>query len=260
MQTRPAAVAGLFYEADGERLRRHVAQLLDAAPAHAGIRPRALIVPHAGYVYSGATAAHAYRCLGDGAPDIRRVLLIGPAHRVYVDGMALPTARAFATPLGEIPLDRDTLARLAALPGVVAADAPHRDEHSLEVQLPFLQAVLGDFELVPVVVGGAGAAQVAALIDAFGDDPDCLVVASSDLSHSHVYDEARRIDGDTCRRILNRATDLIGEQACGARGINGLMTSARAAALEVSLLHACNSGDTAGDRERVVGYASFALH
>ena len=259
MSTRAAAVAGYFYDADPLRLQNHVDQLLHDASPRKGPLPRVLIVPHAGYIYSGSTAACAYKCLLADPDQVNRVLLIGPAHRVYVDGMAIPSVDSFSTPLGSIPLDREALARVADLPGVEVSDAAHRDEHSLEVQLPFLQAVLGEFSLVPVVVGGADAARVAALIDMLGDDPRTLVVISSDLSHFLRYPEARRIDTATCERILGRATDLRGEEACGARAINGLMASLKSRELGIELLHSCNSGDTAGSRDRVVGYAAFAL-
>lgn len=260
MDTRPPAVAGYFYDADANRLRDHVNRLLGAeSPAFIDL-PESLIVPHAGYIYSGSTAAEAYRCLTRHADRIQRVLLIGPAHRAYVAGMAIPSVDAFATPLGPIALDRAELSRIAGLAGVEISDQAHRQEHSLEVQLPFLQTVLNDFSLIPVVVGGADAATVAALIDAVGIDESTLVVISSDLSHFHDYDSARRIDAATCSRILEKSTDLSGEQACGARAINGLMASDLARELVVELLLACNSGDTAGSRDRVVGYASFALH
>ena len=259
MSTRAAAVAGYFYDADPLRLQHHVDQLLNAAPADSGPVPRALIVPHAGYVYSGPTAAFAYKCLAHDRDQVKRVLLLGPAHRVYVNGMAIPSVDSFATPLGDIPLDREALDKIAGLSGVEVSDEAHRDEHSLEVQLPFLQAVLGDFSLVPVVVGGAGPEQVAAVIDALASDSATLVVISSDLSHFHAYDEARRIDTATCERILEHSTALHGEQACGARAINGLMASSSVREMRIEMLHCCNSGDTAGTPDRVVGYAAFAL-
>jgi hypothetical protein len=194
-------------------------------------------------------------------PDqVSRVLLIGPAHRVYVDGMAIPSDDCFSTPLGDIALDTEALERIRGLPGVRVFDEAHREEHCLEVQLPFLQTVLHDFKLVPIVVGGASPQQVAAVIDTLAEDPHTLVVISSDLSHYLSYDEARRTDSDTCDRILHKATSLRGEQACGAAAINGLMASKKGRALRVDLLHACNSGDTAGSRDRVVGYAAFALY
>lgn len=260
MSTRHAAVAGTFYEADADRLRQHIRKLLSADTAVSETLPRALIVPHAGYIYSGSTAAQAYRCLMADPGQITRVLLLGPAHRVYLKGMAIPSVERFATPLGEVELDREALDRIASLPGVQVSDEAHREEHSLEVQLPFLQSVLTEFTLVPVVVGGAAASQVAAVIDALAEDPHTLVVISSDLSHFLNYRDARQIDAVTCEHILEKSTTLSGEEACGARAINGLMASNRVRSLEVSLLRACNSGDTAGTRDRVVGYAAFALY
>jgi hypothetical protein len=260
MSTRQAAVAGYFYDADAGRLQQHIEQLLSADTAITDTMPRALIVPHAGYIYSGSTAACAYRCLLADPERVKRVLLIGPAHRVYLKGMAIPSVDRFATPLGDVQLDRDALDLIAKLPGVQVSDEAHREEHSLEVQLPFLQTVLPDFTLVPVVVGGTPAEQVAAVIDALAGDSHTLVVISSDLSHFLSYRDAQQVDAATCEHILARSTTLSGEEACGARAINGLMASAQARSLEVSLLRACNSGDTAGTPDRVVGYAAFALH
>ena len=259
MSTRKPAVAGYFYEADPGRLQHHIDELLNAASAQSGVLPEALIVPHAGYIYSGPTAARAYKCLSADPGQVKRVLLIGPAHRVYVDGMAIPSVERFSTPLGDIPLDREVLDRIGDLPGVEVSDEAHRQEHSLEVQLPFLQSVLGDFSLVPIVVGGGSAEQVASVIDAMAADVGTLLVISSDLSHFHEYHEAQRIDAATCERILARSTTLTGDEACGARAINGLMASQTARGLEIELLGACNSGDTAGTPDRVVGYAAFAL-
>jgi hypothetical protein len=260
MSTRTAAVAGYFYDANPDRLRHDVSQLLDTQDVAGEAFPEALIVPHAGYIYSGSTAACAYKCLITDPDQVKRVLLIGPAHRVYVDGMAIPSVDYFATPLGDIPLDRPALEQIGAMPGVHVLDEAHRQEHSLEVQLPFLQTVLNEFTLVPVVVGGAAADRVAAVVDAFADEPNTLVVISSDLSHFLDYDAARHIDSRTCESILQKVTTLRGEQACGAAAINGLMASKRVRGLQVKLLQACNSGDTAGQRDRVVGYAAFALY
>lgn len=260
MTTRQAAVAGYFYEAEKNRLRQDLGQFLGAESSAAETMPKALIVPHAGYIYSGSTAAHAYRCLLADPDRVRRVLLLGPAHRVFLKGLAIPSVDRFATPLGEIQLDRLALDSIENLPGVQVSDEAHREEHSLEVQLPFLQAVLRDFTLVPVVVGAASPEQVASVIDKLATDPHTLVVVSSDLSHFLSYADARRIDAATCEHIVEKSTALSGEEACGARAINGLMASHWAASLEVSLLHACNSGDTAGSPNRVVGYAAFALH
>ena len=259
--TRPPAVAGLFYESDASRLRHHITALMDdARPDAAAPAPRALIVPHAGYVYSGKTAAAAYACLAPVRDSIRRVVMFGPAHRVSLEGMALPAADSFATPLGDVQIDRSGAERIAGLAGVIVSEEAHRQEHSLEVQLPFLQTVLGDFSLVPVVVGRCAAATVAAAMDLLWDEPGTLLVVSSDLSHFHSYEAAGRLDSATCDRLLARSTDLNGEQACGAYALNGLMHSAGRRSLRVELLDLCNSGDTAGDRDRVVGYASFLLH
>ncbi len=259
--TRQPAVAGLFYDADAATLRAHISALLDkvARPADSDA-PRALIVPHAGYVYSGKTAAVAYASLAPFRDSFRRVILFGPAHRVYLEGMAVPAADTFATPLGAVPIDREGIARIAGLPGVCVSDEAHREEHSLEVQLPFLQTVLGEFSLVPVVVGRCAPEVVAAAMDALWDDPQSLLIVSTDLSHFHSYEQARRMDTETCKRLLARDRQLGGEQACGAHALNGLMFSAHRRALQVELLDLCNSGDTAGGKDRVVGYGSFLLH
>ena len=259
MTTRPQAVAGMFYEADPQQLQQHVDALLEGATAPQPT-PRGLIVPHAGYIYSGGTAAAAYRCLANARGQIRRVALFGPAHRVYLQAMALPSVDAFATPLGRVALDRDAMAQVAGLPGVCISDEAHRLEHSLEVQLPFLQRVLGEFQLVPVVVGHCPSREVADVIDALWAMPDTLLVVSTDLSHFHDYETANRLDRATCDRLQARATDLQGEDACGAAVLNGLMRSRQARSLTTELLERCNSGDTAGNRDKVVGYGSFVLH
>ncbi|MGA8032550.1 MAG: AmmeMemoRadiSam system protein B, partial [Casimicrobiaceae bacterium] len=221
--------------------------------------PKALIVPHAGYAYSGTTAAAAYARLAPARDEIRRVVLFGPTHRVPVRGLALPSARAFATPLGNVAIDRGAAEAALGLPQVCASDAVHAFEHSLEVQLPFLQGVLGDFEMVPFAVGDATAEEVAEVIEALWGGPETLIVVSSDLSHYHRYADAQAIDRATADAILGLWPSLDHEQACGATPVNGLMLSAREHGLSAELLGLCNSGDTAGDRSRVVGYASFAL-
>ncbi|MBT8447380.1 MAG: AmmeMemoRadiSam system protein B [Gammaproteobacteria bacterium] len=260
MTVRDPAVAGMFYPEASNVLRHDVQALLSAATGAAGAPPRALIVPHAGYVYSGATAAAAYHRLAPLRDTIRRVALFGPAHRVYVEGMAVPAADAFQTPLGEVPLDRPALARLATMPGVAVSDLAHRDEHSLEVHLPFLQSVLSEFSLVPVVVGRCSREQVAAAMEAVWNDPATLLVVSSDLSHYHSYDEARAIDRATCERICDRSVTLRVEEACGGAVINGLFSTELGRTLDIELIDLRNSGDTAGDKDRVVGYGAFALH
>jgi hypothetical protein len=258
---RPAAVAGLFYPQDPRELRDTISHLLDAAvPGSAGgPAPKALIVPHAGYVYSGAVAATAYRQLRDSGASIDHVVLIGPSHRVPMRGLAMPSVDAFETPLGEIPIDANARHRLRELGLAGISDAAHAAEHSLEVQLPFLQAVIPQFELLPIATGLAPPGQVTRALEAVWNGPSTLVVVSSDLSHYHTSAEARLLDDQTKGSILQRRSDLSDEQACGACGINGLMEVARHKGLVVELLDQRNSGDTAGDRSRVVGYGSYAL-
>lgn len=260
--TRAPAVAGMFYPADAAGLSDEIATCLadDAPPAATSGLLKALIVPHAGYIYSGGTAGRAYRRLRPLAARIRRIVLLGPCHRVAVRGLAAPTVQAFATPLGSIPLDRAALDGLADLPQVVASDAAHAQEHSLEVQLPFLQSVLGLFELVPLAVGEATAGEVAEVLERLWGGDETLIVISSDLSHFHAYREARRIDEATADRILALEQLTSFEQACGALPINGLLAVARRRGLRIERVAQCNSGDTAGDKGRVVGYASFAVY
>ena len=259
---RPAAVAGAFYPGDPRVLGAQLDQLL-AGPvesAESGSTLKAVIVPHAGYVYSGAVAARAYEALAAARDRVRRVVLLGPVHRVPVRGLALPGADWFETPLGRIPVDAAAARSLAGLAQVVTNPAAHALEHSLEVQLPFLQKVLGEFSLVPLAVGDASVAEVAEVIERLWGGEETVFVLSTDLSHYHSYEEARRIDGATLARIASLASDLDHEQACGATPLNGLLKVARGKGLSVSQLAACNSGDTAGDRGRVVGYSSFALY
>jgi AmmeMemoRadiSam system protein B/AmmeMemoRadiSam system protein A len=259
---RLAAVAGMFYPGEPRALAAEVEDLLGSV-AHAAPRlgyPKALIVPHAGYTYSGPVAARAYDELSAARGAVRRVVLLGPAHRVAVRGLAAPGAEAFATPLGAVRIDREALRAVRDLPQVVTSDPAHAAEHSLEVQLPFLQKLLGDFSLVPLVVGMASVAEVAEVIERLWGGPETLVVISTDLSHYHAYEEARALDGATLERIGALATDLDHEEACGATPLNGLLVVARKRNLKPNLLAAANSGDTAGGKDRVVGYSSFALY
>jgi len=242
-------------------LTRQVDELLGAAvrPSRENEWPKALIVPHAGYVYSGPVAAHAYRELEKARGKVRRVVLLGPVHRVPVRGLALPGVDAFETPLGRVPVDADAVRALSGLPQVTTSGAAHAHEHSLEVQLPFLQRVLDSFALVPLAVGTATKEEVAETIERLWGGPETLIVLSTDLSHYHPYDEARRIDGATLERIAALATDIHHDEACGATPLNGLMLVACRRGMTARLLSACNSGDTAGDRDGVVGYSAFAL-
>ncbi len=259
-RTRPPAVAGMFYTGEPDLLASEIATLLSEArsPASA-IRPKALIVPHAGHIYSGPIAASAYALLAPLRKLIRRVVLFGPAHRVSLRGLALPDADAFATPLGTVRLDTTAMRDALALPQVSINGLAHAAEHSLEVQLPFLQGVLDDFSLAPFVVGEATAHEVAEVIDLLWGEDETLIVISSDLSHYHPYGEARRLDSATCENILQLEPLTKFEQACGALPINGLIEVARHRGLVPSLLDLRNSGDTAGDKSRVVGYAAFVL-
>jgi hypothetical protein len=258
---RPAAVAGSFYPGESAVLRRTVDELLrdtdEGAPAETA--PKVLIVPHAGYVYSGPVAAAGFALLKACRKRIRRVVLLGPAHRVYVRGVAVPGVDAFATPLGPVQLDRALLAQLALHPRVVTSAAAHAAEHSLEVQLPFLQSVLDNFLLVPLVVGDIDAHQLATLLDPIWGDDETLVVVSSDLSHYHAYKAAQEIDRATVERIVALAPGLDHQQACGATPINAALEIAGRRGLRARVVSMCNSGDTAGDRDRVVGYCAVAF-
>ena len=258
---RNAAVAGLFYPGEPRALAAEVESLLAASgePSPRLGFPKALIVPHAGYMYSGPVAARAYDELVAARGTVRRVVVLGPVHRVPVRGLAVPGAQAFATPLGAIPIDAQAIASVRDLPQVVQSDAAHALEHSLEVQLPFLQKQLGDFSLVPFAVGMASVREVGEVIERLWGGRETLIVLSTDLSHYHAYDEARRIDGATVSRIAQLAEDLDHDEACGATPLNGLLAVAKRKGLGVRLLGACNSGDTAGGKDRVVGYSSFAL-
>ncbi len=259
---RPAAVAGMFYPGSPAALAESVRTCLAEAatrPPTVGALPKAVIVPHAGYVYSGPIAGAAYARLAAGRRTIRRVVLLGPTHRVPVRGLALPSAQAFATPLGVVEVDRKAALLALTLPQVQESDAAHALEHSLEVQLPFLQAVLDEFRIVPFAVGDATADEVADVIDRLWGGPETLIVVSSDLSHYHRYADARVIDRGTADAILALGPSIDHEQACGATPVNGLLLCARRRGLAPELLDLRNSGDTAGDKSRVVGYASFAF-
>ena len=250
--TRTAAVAGTFYPADPAALQHEVDELLagtccdvDASPNV--YRPKALIVPHAGYRFSGPTAATAYRCLSPMSRDISRVIVIGPCHRIPLRGMAAPSAANFQTPLGDVPVDRQSI------------DA-HQFEHSIEVQLPFLQRVLHEFTVVPLVVGNTPREQVTDVLRQLWGSVETLIVISTDLSHYHHYQDAQRLDKFTSAMIEGFDSHLTSEQACGSRAVNGLLKLAEEAHLKLHTLDVRNSGDTAGDRDRVVGYGAYVIY
>ena len=255
---RRAAVAGAFYPAAADALREMIETLLAACRGPVLPSPKALIVPHAGYIYSGAIAAAAYRQLRGMREQINRVVLIGPAHREYVRGIALPRANAFETPLGLIAVDtaaRDLLNQHSA---VQLLDSAHVEEHALEVQLPFLQTVLKDFVLLPMVIGAASAEDVREVLEGVWGGPETLIVISSDLSHFLGYETACKRDRATVTKILEAECALNHEEACGATPINGFLLAAAHHQLHPDLLALQNSGDTAGDRHRVVGYCAIA--
>ena len=260
LSVRPAAVAGMFYPGSSIVLAREVERLLaDASPRAMAPHPKAIIAPHAGYVYSGPVAANLYAPLVALRGSISRVVLLGPTHRVAIDGLALPSSRAFATPLGIVPVDQRAVAAIADLPQVIVSEAAHTLEHSLAVQLPFLHAVLGDFSLLPLAVGEASPQAVAQVLDRLWGGDETLIVVSSDLSHYLPYADARRIDAQTAQAIVDLDAAIDHRQACGATPINGLLLAARAHGLHGQLLDLRNSGDTAGDKARVVGYGAFAF-
>jgi AmmeMemoRadiSam system protein B len=259
---REAVVDGLFYPAAPGVLRAQVVDYLaGAAPADPAYPPpKLLVTPHAGYEYCAAVAAQAYALLR--RPDacaIDRVVMLGPAHRVALDGLAAPTSRAFETPLGRVALDGAALAGLDDLPQVKRSDRAHEREHSLEVQLPFLQTLLGSFTLVPLVVGAADAEDVAEVLERLWGGEETLIVISSDFSHYLPYEQAQAIDRATAQRILALTATLSAQEACGADAINGALLAARRHGLVPRLLDLRNSGDTAGDRDHVVGYGAIVF-
>jgi len=255
---RSPAVAGLFYPADAQQLGREVKQLLATAQLQ-DFKPKALIVPHAGYIYSGAIAASAYAGLSSVAATIRRVVLLGPAHRVAVHGLALPGVDVFETPLGRVKLDQELVATIAHLPQVIVSKEVHALEHSLEVQLPFLQSVLGDFTLLPLAVGWTSAQEVAEVLEKLWGGEETLIVISSDLSHYLPYTSAQRVDNETVQAILQLRQPIAHDHACGSIAVSGLIIAAQKHHLTPQLLDLRNSGDTAGPRDQVVGYAAIVF-
>ncbi|MEJ2060656.1 MAG: AmmeMemoRadiSam system protein B [Gammaproteobacteria bacterium] len=259
MQIRPPAVAGMFYPADPTELHQTIQHFLREAETDE-LPPKAMIVPHAGYIYSGPVAASAYARLKNHPQPIERVVLLGPSHRVGFYGVAAPSAEYFETPLGRIEVDREAIEQIVKLSEVFVFDQAHSLEHSLEVHLPFLQETLGKFKLVPLVVGSATADEVGMVLEALWGGPETLIVISSDLSHYLSYEEARRLDRVTTAAIEALDAHAIGdEQACGRIPIRGLLRVARRHGLQAHALDVRNSGDTAGPRDHVVGYGAYAF-
>lgn len=257
---RQPCVAGTFYPDDPATLRENIQDYLALANPPE-LEPKALVAPHAGYPYSGPVAAYAYKLLIPMAPRIRRVALLGPAHRVGFTGIALSHADYFATPLGRIRVDQDVLQTLTAQPLTGFADSAYAGEHSLEVHLPFLQTVLGDFALVPLLVGQIDIPAMVSMLEAVWGTDDTLVIVSSDLSHYLEYHQARRVDQHTTQAIEQLQTDAIhSHDACGRLPLCGLLEVARRKGLQVTTLDLRNSGDTAGSQARVVGYGAYAFH
>lgn len=261
---RQPAVAGQFYPADPVELRRTVQAFIDGAVGPSSNQktpPKAIIAPHAGYIYSGPVAASAYKGLEGVRDRVTRVVLLGPSHRVGFRGLALSSATHYATPLGNIPLDTAAAERLADLPQIGILDAAHQQEHSLEVQLPFLQALLGSFTLLPIVVGEAATEEVEQVLDRLWGGDETLIVVSSDLSHYHPYAAARRMDAATSAAIEQQRPEAIGrDDACGRYPVRGLLAAARRRGLQATTVDLRNSGDTAGPRDQVVGYGAYVFH
>jgi hypothetical protein len=254
------AVAGQFYPENPEELRKMVDSFLVAAKTASDKIPKAIIAPHAGYPYSGPIAGSAYACLARGRGRFRRVVLLGPSHFVAFPGLAASSASVFQSPLGPIPVDEEALARVRALPQVTTLDAAHQREHSLEVHLPFLQIALGEFKLVPLVVGDAAPDEVAVVLNELWGGGETCIVVSSDLSHYHDYQTAQQMDRETARAIESlNWQDLSGDQACGCQPIRGLLWAAKERGLRGRAVDLRNSGDTAGGRDRVVGYGAFVF-
>ena len=255
---REPVVAGMFYPADRQILLDDIDIKLAENPSQ-GRRPKALVVPHAGYIYSGGIAAKAYNLLRPHSKTFSRVILLGPSHHYPFRGLALPGCQYFRTPLGDVPIDQESLALLKDFPQVQVIPEAHAQEHSLEVQVPFLQQVLDDFVILPLVVGPSSSQQVAEVIEKLWGGEETLILVSTDLSHFHDYPEAQHLDRSTSDLICSLHEPLMGEQACGCYPLNGLLLELKRRKLNIELLDLRNSGDTAGSKNRVVGYGSYAV-
>jgi len=259
--TRHPAVAGQFYPAESEQLANQVVDFLNRVKPVSSNHIKAVIVPHAGFIYSGPVAATAYKSLQQHSEQIQRVILLGPSHRVGFHGVATNSANVYEMPMGSIKIDRASINLIENLPQVQQLDKAHEFEHSLEVQLPFLQTILNDFILVPLVVGDCPANQVAEVLELLWGGDETLIVISSDLSHFHSYEEARVQDQNTSEAILSLAPEKIQyDDACGRNPVNGLLVAAKKYQLKPDLIDLRNSGDTAGSHDRVVGYGSYLFY
>ncbi len=257
---RPAAVAGRFYPGHPLDLRQLISALLANCPAASTPPPKAIVAPHAGYIYSGPVAASAYALWRNPADSTHRVVLLGPSHFHAFDGLAASGAEAFSTPLGLVPVDTEGARLACTLPQVRVLDAVHEMEHSLEVQLPFLQVVLKNFTVVPLLAGNARAEEVAQVLELFWGDPETRFVISSDLSHYLDWQDAHQVDERTAKAIEQLDPEAITEeQACGRVPIRGLLRAAAHRGAQARTIDLRNSGDTAGSRLRVVGYGAFAF-
>ncbi len=260
MEQREAVVAGLFYPQSGQQLGAQVGAFLTPC-SEPEVPIQALIAPHAGYCYSGAVAGKAYAYLKSIAPVIKRVVLLGPSHRVALRGCALCDYKRYSTPLGDVEVEQSSYQQLLKLPEVSLNNQAHSLEHSLEVQLPFLQYCLADFKLLPIVVGYCQPRTISNILRELKvNEPSTLVVVSSDLSHYHPYREAQQLDNQSINKILNYDSSLAGENACGCFAVNGLLDYAKSQQWKIRLIKKANSGDTAGDKQKVVGYGSFILY
>jgi len=254
------SVAGMFYPDDPRVLREMIQKFLGAADASLPV-PKVIIAPHAGFIYSGATAAAVYACLTKAKAQIKRVVLLGPAHRYPIQGLAVTDMDGFATPLGEIAIDKEAIKNALSLSQVQVINEAYHGENSLEVQLPFLQEILGDFKLVPILVGDADNTQIVEVLEKLWGGEETLIVISSDLSHYLDYKSAKNIDAATIEAILKlRPQDIAYEQACGRKAINALLIVAANKKLKPKLIAACSSGDTAGDKDAVVGYVGVHFY
>jgi AmmeMemoRadiSam system protein B len=260
LTTRQPVCAGKFYPSDPAQLNRMVTDFVSAAKVPGDVTPKAIIAPHAGYIYSGVVAGSAFARFERDQETIKRIVLLGPSHRVSFEGIAVGQAEAFSTPLGMVSVDKEAIDQIRTLPQVRFFEPAHQHEHSLEVELPFLQAILCEFTIVPLVVGQATDPEVCEVIEKLWGGRETRIVVSSDLSHYHDYKTARQIDQETARSIEECGGDKIGSsQACGYLPIRGLLRSARHHALEAQTLDLRNSGDTAGPRDCVVGYGAFVF-